>query len=239
MYSQFNLIIKIIVNWKFSQMTMELNYNNLKTKHRESREHFSTALSIRTHRALSWLERSEKDDEDLDAQFIFLWISFNSAYANEIHDTKSFSERRTQLNFIHRLIESDSNNLIYQLIWKEFTKSIRLFINNQFVYQPFWEFQKGNLPEDEWRQRFENDKATANRAMSKMDTKKVLAIILDRLYVLRNQLLHGGATWNGKINRDQVRDGTNIMRNLVPIIINIMLETEKQIWGDAAYPVID
>jgi len=216
-----------------------LDYNHLKEKHRKLREGFPQALSLRTHRALSWVQRSEKADEDLDAQFIFLWISFNSAYAHEIQDIRTFSERRTQLNFIHRLIDSDKNNLLYKLIWKEFSKSIRQLINNQYVYHPFWEFQRGSITEEQWKKYFESDKAVAQKALSKMNTKKILAIILDRLYVLRNQLLHGGATWNGKVNRDQVRDGTSIMRNLVPVIIHIMLEGSNELWGDAAFPVID
>jgi len=214
------------------------NYDNLKAKHRELRDQFPTSLSLRSHRALSWLQRSEKKDEDLDTQFILLWISFNSAYAHEIQDIRTFSERRTQLNFIHRLIDSDKNNLLYKLIWKEFSKSIRQLINNQYVYHHFWEFQKGSITKEQWKKYFENDKAIAQKALSKMNTKKILAIILDRLYVLRNQLLHGGATWNGKVNRDQVRDGTSIMRNLVPIIINIMLDGSNELWGDASFPVI-
>mgnify|MGYP003610388203 FL=1 len=35
------------------------------------------------HRALSWLEKAEQSD-DLDSRFIFLWISFNAAYAKDL-----------------------------------------------------------------------------------------------------------------------------------------------------------
>ena len=72
----------------------------------------------------------------------------------------------------------------------------------------------------------------------KMDTKKVLAIIFDRLYVLRNQLIHGSATWNGKVNRDQTRDGTKILDKLIPTIIYLMMESGNEYWGDAAFPVV-
>ena len=50
------------------------------------------------------------------------------------------------------------------------------------------------------------------------------AIIFDRLYVVSNQLIHGVAAWNSKVNRDQVRDGANILEKLVPTIIFLMLE---------------
>jgi hypothetical protein len=37
----------------------------------------------------------------------------------------------------------------------------------------------------------------ALHALMEKDTSTLLSIMLDRLYVLRNQLTHGGAMWNG------------------------------------------
>jgi len=59
-----------------------LNHHNLKTRQRETRDKFPEALSLRVHRALSWLNRAEQETEDIDAKFIFLWVAFNAAYAN-------------------------------------------------------------------------------------------------------------------------------------------------------------
>jgi len=55
-------------------------------------------LAMRTHRALTWLHRAEQEPRDQDARFVFLWIAFNAAYANEISDRRDFSERR---QFVH------------------------------------------------------------------------------------------------------------------------------------------
>lgn len=220
-------------------MTSQLCFENLKSRHREIRDNLPESISIRIHRSLSWLQRSEQESEDKDAQFIFLWIAFNSAYASEIHDMRTFSERRAQITFIKRLLDSDKDKLLYHIVWAEFTKSIRLLIDNQYIYQPFWDYQKGNLTEAEWQNRFKEDNASAKRALGQMNTKKILAIIFDRLYVLRNQLIHGGATWNSGVNRDQVRDGANILGRLVPTIIFLMMESGNGVWGDAAFPVIE
>jgi hypothetical protein len=67
----------------------------------------------------------------------------------------------------------------------------------------------------------------------------VLGIVFTRLYTLRNQLMHGGATWGGKVNRDQLRDCNALMGKLVPMIIEIMLDNPDTLWGDAVYPVVD
>jgi len=39
--------------------------------------------SLRLHRAISWLKRSEQETNDPDARFIFQWVALNAAYARE------------------------------------------------------------------------------------------------------------------------------------------------------------
>ena len=66
----------------------------------------------------------------------------------------------------------------------------------------------------------------------------VLGIVFDRLYVLRNQLVHGGANWNSRANRGQVKDGANIMSEVVPIVVELMLDHSELDFGDILYPVV-
>jgi len=214
-------------------------YAELKEHQREKRELFQPALNLRTHRALSWLYRAEQEADDDDARFLFLWIAFNAAYANEARDTGEFTERTMLQQFLQRLVDSDKEKLLDRIVWEQFSSSIRVLIDNQYVFQPFWRFQLGSITEKEWRDAFDKSKSAAHRALGKADTTKVLAIIFDRLYTLRNQLVHGGSTWSSQVNRAQLRDGTNILGYLVPTIIHLMMENHKQLWGDACYPVID
>ncbi|MGB5291682.1 MAG: hypothetical protein WBN41_09580, partial [Lysobacterales bacterium] len=65
----------------------------MKTRQREIRSRFPVSLKLRVHRALSWLYRAEQEVEDHDARFIFLWVAFNAAYANQVPDRQSSSER--------------------------------------------------------------------------------------------------------------------------------------------------
>ena len=79
----------------------------------------------------------------------------------------------------------------------------------------------------------------ANKALAGHSTSTVLAIILSRMYTLRNQLSHGGATWNSSVNRDQLRDCSAFLGKLVPFIIQLMMDNPDTLWGDACYPVVD
>jgi len=216
-----------------------LNFQQLKARQREQRASFSPSLSLRTHRALSWLSRAELETKDNDARFLFLWIAFNAAYANDFHDRKSLTERKMLLYFLDRLVGLDRERLLYQIVWDQFPGSIRMLLQNRFVFQPFWDFHAGLIDETTWREAFERSRRSASRALGRTDTTRVLAEVFDRLYTLRNQLVHGGATWNSAINRAQLKDASGLLGQLVPTVIHLMMENHGEVWGDACYPVVD
>lgn len=214
-----------------------MNYQLLKDKQRTIREGFSEGLALRVHRALSWLHKSEQCDDDLDAHFIFLWIAFNAAYSQEL-DHNRLSESQSFDLFLNKICQLNQDKKIDQLLWNEYSSSIRLLINNQFVFQPFWDFHNGKISQQEFESKFTAAKQTANRALANEDSPKLLMVILSRLYTLRNQLVHGGATWRSSANREQLRDAVNFLSKLVPIIIDTMMDNPNTLWGDACYPLV-
>ena len=212
-------------------------YQVLKDRHREIRDGLPPNLSLRIHRALSWLNCAEQK-QDSDSRFIFLWISFNAAYAHEIQNRWEINERKILSNFLQILIEADREKSLYKIVWNEFPNSIRLLIDNRYVYQHFWDFHNDKITEAEWLEQFKNSREASNRALGKMDTEKILSIIFERLYTLRNQLIHGGATWSSSVNRNQIRDGMKIMGQIVPALISIMLNNQPRLIGSPCYPVV-
>ncbi len=217
---------------------MSITHADLKTRQRAEREGHSDGLALRSHRALSWLHRAEQC-EDVDGKFIFLWIAFNAAYANEFVDGERAHEKRRFALFLEKLVELDADDALYQLIWAEFSGSIRVLLDNQFVFEPFWEFQRGNISEESWKASFAGAKTAANCALAEHRTADALSIVLSRMYTLRNQLVHGGATWNSRVNRDQLTDCTRFLGKLVPYVIQLMLDNPNTLWGDAVYPVVE
>ena len=67
---------------------------------------------------------------------------------------------------------------------------------------------------------------------------RILRTVFDRLYVLRNQLVHGGATWKSAVNRAQVRDGAAVLAWMLPVFIDIMMDNPGHAWGKPYYPVV-
>lgn len=199
-------------------------------------------LGLRLRRATSWLARAEREKDDPDAAFIFYWIAFNAAYAADIdaaiQPNEPATERRRFSDYFSRLIALDESRLIYNAVWHRFPGPIRLLLDNEFVFQPFWNYHNRLPGFERWNMMFESSRSRALDALARQDTGLILDTLFDRLYVLRNQLIHGGATWRSSRNRDQVRDGARIMAFLVPIFIGLMLEHPEIDWGPPYYSVI-
>ena len=213
-------------------------HSTLKSRQRKERNQYGEYLSVRVHRALSWLHRAEQCQDDNDAKVIFLWIAFNAAYANEINPEYRPKEYELIYQFLARLCQLDDKNRLEKIVWIEFPKSIRILLNNKYIYQPYWDYQNNKIDEETWKSRFARAKQSANTALGNQDTPQVLDIVLSRVYTLRNQLLHGGSTWNSRINRNQMRDCAKFMECLVPVVIEIMMDNAGEVWGQPCYPVV-
>lgn len=82
-------------------MVQALIFETLKAQHRVIREqaNYPEALSLRVHRALSWLKPAESED-DLDVKFILYWVAFNAAYAKAVPEDYGSTEKIRCLIFL-------------------------------------------------------------------------------------------------------------------------------------------
>lgn len=211
-----------------------LDFAVLKEKQRSIRDRFPDSVGLRVHRSISWIGRAEREADDLDARFLFYWIAFNAAYAAD-HDL--VAERAAFALFFEKLCDLDKGHRLFDAVWERFAGPIRLFLENRYVFSPFWSHQNGQDGYEDWEARFDASVRTFHGALVARNTPLILALLFDRLYVLRNQIVHGGATWNSSINRDQLRDGSEILSCLVPIMVDIMMEWSGENWGKPFYPL--
>lgn len=191
---------------------------------------------IRLHRAISWLKAAEEQDENQDFQIISYWISLNSCYAIS-GDVDRSAESSKLTEFFEKIIEVDHHGTIYKLFWTEFSGMIRVLLNNQFIYNRYWLYQRGQVTS--WEEEFKRENLHAVRLLQNPDRSvELILLVMRRLYQMRNQLIHGGATYKSSVNRDQVRDSSNLMGRLLPLIIEIMIDHPDEAWGDIYYPVV-
>lgn len=197
-------------------------------------------VSLRIHRAISWLARAEEEPDDPDVAFILLWIAFNACYADESANGRWKSgERDSYERFFGQVLELDAKGEIAEVVLNRFKGSIEGFLRNKYVFQPFWDHINGRETcSRSWDGQMHIARQKADRAMRRGDARVILSELFRRLYVLRNQLVHGGATWNGQVNRKQVSEGREILGFLVPRFIALMIEHPDEYWGEPFYPVV-
>ncbi|HII4358726.1 TPA: hypothetical protein ACY4QG_000174 [Vibrio parahaemolyticus] len=218
-------------------MNKTKNYNELKQRQRNERSDYSPNLGIRVHRALSWLNKAEQCTDD-DSKFTFLWIAFNSAYAQEFEQKLVYGEKGLYQEFLDKLVSVDATNKLHNIVWSEFAGTIRLILENEFILQSYWDFQSERISEQDWKNHRSKAKTAASKALGQCNTAVVLSILFSRLYTLRNQIIHGGATFNSSANRKQLRDCTSILEMLIPNIIELMMDNKSVLWGAPVYPLI-
>ena len=216
-----------------------LDHAALKTKQRAIRDGFPETMGLRVHRAISWIGRAEACGEDDDARFIFLWIAFNAAYADEreFHSVAP-GERAAFVDYFRRLVARDGERRIYKALWQRFSGPVRILMENRYVFNPFWQHHNGIDGFEDWEEKFRASSRSFAQAFQVGDSARVLSYVFDRLYVLRNQLVHGGATWNSGVNRAQVRDGAAILGFLLPVFVDLMMDNPAVGWGRPFYPVV-
>ena len=198
-----------------------------KWKSNPDSEQRQNPFNLRMRRALSWLDRAEQERDDPDAAFIFYWIAFNAAYAGNIA-----GERRAFKVYFGKMLALRDGRVIFNEMSSKFAVAIRKFIPNKYVFPDFWTgdiFQQA-APKD-WQPSLYKIINRFDQAIRNNNVRDILEELFDRLYVLRNQLVHGGATWQGSVNRDSVGDGAAIMAFLLPHFINLMLDNPTADWG--------
>ncbi len=198
-------------------------------------------LRLRVHRAISWIQRAELAavDNDPDVAFTCYWIAFNAAYAEDTERSAEVAARDLFRDYIDRILRLDDDGVIYGAIWNRFARRVQDMLENRYVYEPFWKHVNGVPANHNWEERLQRELRAINLAPSGQKTDMLLASLFDRLYVLRNQILHGAATWNSSVNRDQVEDGAALMAFLIPAFVNVMMAHPDEPWGANYYPVVD
>lgn len=59
----------------------------------------------------------------------------------------------------------------------------------------------------------------------------MLMVIFERLYALRNQIVHSGVTYQSRLNREQLSDGCQILQAILPVV-EIMLGSTEADWDN-------
>ena len=65
----------------------------------------------------------------------------------------------------------------------------------------------------------------------------ILDRLLERVYLMRCQLIHGAATYGGKLNRTSLLRSVTLMGHLLPAVLLVWIDRGSgEVWGTMCYP---
>ena len=197
-------------------------------------------LNLRLRRSVSWLQRAEEfhyaGRPDPDMAFTCYWFAFNALYAQNPH-TSGQGEKASFKAFFETVIGYDDKckRTILAEIQGNLSKPIRVLMGNVYAFESFWRYYNDVPGYANWEVDLEEAKRKVNKDIDEQNVNEVLSVLFERLYVIRNQIVHGNATWNGGRNYDQLRDGANIMASLVPQLITSVMNNREMKLGRPYY----
>lgn len=218
-------------------MSSQSSLDEIDALYNANKKVFNDNFRLKIYRAISWLKQAEQL-EPLDHKFITLWISFNAAYAKDLQITRP-GDKATFLQFLKKICKNDTDKLFHHLIWEKHSQNIVNLLENKFTFQPFWDYHNAMITEDEWLNEFNKEQNRVIQAIGEKRTSSILVAVFTHLYTLRNQVLHGGSTFNSSANRKQLQDGCDLLSSFIPAIFKIMMINHNELdWGKPFYPYI-
>ena len=199
----------------------------------------------RVARAIAWLEIAQHSNCD-EIRFMLHWISFNALYGqgDKVHKSGGTDISMIE-NFLKAVVPHGEEHLWRVL--EENANSAQKILYLRQTYKRFWDAMYDERDRRCWEEEFkaENDKAMKayekrNIAYEKRNIMEFLAILFRRLYVVRNQLMHGAASANinnhSRRNRTQVKNGIELLSKLVPTFVYIVAQADDINLGQIPYP---
>jgi len=189
---------------------------------------------IRIHRALSWLARAEQLDEGADRDFALLcrWISFNSLYGQWQETAREpAADRKSWRGFLDRILDLDTEDRVGEIVTQT-RQLIESILDDEYLSRFFWEEPSGIRARKSRKAKFD-----ARTWYLEKRWGMILDRVIERIYLMRCQLVHGAATYGGKLNRIALGRCSTMLGHLLPAVLVVMIDHgADQDWGKMCYP---
>ncbi len=201
-----------------------------------SRNGDSHPLPIRLHRAFSWLASVEEfpESDQLDQKLIFRWIALNSLYGRwDGRIDEPTRDAESLERFLSTIIRLDRDGHVADGLQKQ--KSLAMSIlDDECVNDYFWRMVRENRQFRPGRTR-----RLAEEWYREANWSQLLNELLDRVYLVRCQLIHGAATFESKINRQTVRRCATMLQIVMQSVLLVMIDHGMTTdWGELCYPPV-
>lgn len=217
-------------------------------------------LEIRLGRARSWIQiagsipasETKNISEDVGVitareheRFIFYWIALNCLYGRHSKngqdnpDKPKDSETRTFLDKVAQMSRWDldeGTQIIQTAVDQPETKRLaEKLIRDYFLDRRYWE---GRLHIQDLKDNLEKEWGRVEASLIKGSHDLFLTSSLERLKMLRNQIMHGSVTYGRRSKGwDSLETGALLVSRIVPALVQLVSRYgDRCNWDPAPYP---
>ncbi|MSR18483.1 MAG: hypothetical protein EXS00_04820 [Phycisphaerales bacterium] len=194
--------------------------------------HLYEDVRIRIHRCLTWLEAADmRGPAEIDTRLVEQWIALNALYGRWNPDRREPVPDRLSVETFIRLIRTHDADKVLGVMLREHKGLAMAIFGDRYLLRHFWESDGGAQPSTA------RLVATAQEWFRADRQAIILDKVLDRIYFVRCQVMHGGATYGGRLNRNAVKRTSMMLGHIVPTCLQIMMDhgyTDD--WGELCYP---
>ena len=190
--------------------------------------------AVRFHRACSWLDQSQQTDADQlgDLVLIQQWTALNALYGRWNEEQREpVSDRQAWRDFFERILTLDASHHIVDVL-KADRGLVLAIIENAYLNGHFWD-----EPNEQSRVHYSKSKYRAQSLFVERRWLLLMEQLLERIYLLRCQVVHGAATFGSKLNRKALGHCTLMMGHLLPAVLRVWIDHGADVdWGPMCYP---
>jgi hypothetical protein len=175
------------------------------------------------------------DHDALDDKLIFQWIGFNALYGQwDQQEREPMRDRGSWKKFLQCVIDLDADHHVSTALLKHRRLVLSIY-EDEYLSSHFWED-----PHEDGKLRIAMQSySEAPRWYQRKEYATILKRLVDRIYLLRCQLVHGAATREGRLNRRPLRRCTLMMDYLMPAFLLVLIDHGwPRDWGALCYPPI-
>ena len=171
-------------------------------KERLNRTRSDHPTLVRFHRVCSWLARVETMDleRDSDLALVSQWIAFNALYGQWDQGAREpLADRECWRVFLDRVVDLDQTGYLSSTLTTH-KRLVLSLLDDRYLSSFFWRDPDNAIPAQAHK-----EKHAAHTWFIERNWKLMLERLMERIYLLRCQLVHGAATYGGQLNRVSLR----------------------------------
>ena len=137
-------------------LSQQMNLTEVAALYEQVQADLPEPVRLRVYRAMSWLKQAQQSTES-DVQFMCLWVAFNAAYARDLQVRQVGGDMAGFRDFLQKMCRLQAD-VFTHLVWEIYPQGIRQLLDNQYVFQAYWDHHNGLISEDAWQESFQKAK---------------------------------------------------------------------------------